>query len=362
MTTQGPIDALPSRFLDPHLSTRPASPLGIVVREIAASVEHRLAGGFTKSPRRDAAARRFAVISNIIANLACLVRAPGYEEGGCLAIATAKTKPNRYDRSGLTRSLFAEMVTAMETNGNVIRHPYVFKEKLTTIEPTVRLLAVLLGSTVSLSDVTRDDCGETVWLSARLAQDGRYGEPAPKERIDYDDDEDSVSFRREMERINIFLNSADLAFDGQPQAPVALRRVFLLRNLHDPVAFSLNGRLAGGWWLQLPASERHRIRLEGEPLADLDFRGMFVQLAYRSNDWQLRDDFDPYAIPGLEHHREGRSTPCFPSSVGNAPCAACRRTSRSNCPMGGMQNAWSGRSRNCIRKSHTCSARTSRST
>jgi len=294
-----------SQFLDPYLSIKPQRPLARLADEIASNIEHQLGADFTRAPRRDATERRRQVVASIIANLVLLVLAPGYRNGDVLAISTAKTKPNRYDRSQVGRHLWGQQAGAMAEQGRLTRHPYVFKERVTTYEPTNGLREQLASIDLTLADIERREPGETIWLSARSATRGRYGEPAPKERIDYEDDADSLLFRRQMARINGFLNDAELSFDGHPQGPIALHRTFLLRRRADPVAFNLNGRLAGGWWLQLPARDRHRIRLNGEPLADLDFKGMFVQLAYRSLDWQLREDFDPYAIPGLEGHRDG---------------------------------------------------------
>jgi hypothetical protein len=244
-------------------------------------------------------------LDNLIANLVLLTHDPEFQTGDVLALSTAKTKPTRYDRTDVGRHLWGEQARALAEEGELVIHPYVFKERVTTIAPTAQFIMRLSGNGISLSDIGRMSQAETIWLSARSAAEGRYGEPAPKELIDYEDDADSQEFRREMVRINSFLNKAAITFDGCPQGPIALRRTFLLRHNTDPIAFNLNGRLAGAWWLQLPARDRHRIRLDGEPLADLDFRGMFVQLAYRGRDWQLRDDFDPYAIPGLEQHREG---------------------------------------------------------
>jgi hypothetical protein len=249
--------------------------------------------------------RRREVTYNILANIVAMLGAPDHCQGDLLAVSTAKLKPNRYDRTALGRHLWGQQIGLLAEDGLVVVHPYVFRERLTTVEPSGKLIADLNALAPSLSDLTIAEGSESIWLSARTDEARHFGEPAPKELVDYRDDSDSRRFRREMDRINKALTAADLTFDGKPQGPMALRRVFLLRHRTDPIVFALNGRLAGGWWLQLPADQRHRIRLNREPLADLDFRGMFVQLAYRSLDWELAEDFDPYAIPGLEGHRDG---------------------------------------------------------
>jgi len=244
-----------------------------------------------------------AVAENIIANLALLSLSPPLTPGEVLAVSTAKTKSTRYDRTDLGRHLWPQLLDELHAVGAIVKYPYVFRQQLTTVEPSADLRARLGNG--SLDDLTRREKSETIWLSARTADQGWHGDPPPKELIDYEDNRESRRYRREMATINRFLNEADLTFDGRPLGPIALRRNFLLRRVTDPIEFNLNGRLAGGWWLQLPSRDRHRIRLRGEPLADLDFKGMFVQLAYRGLDWELREDFDPYGIPGLEHYRDG---------------------------------------------------------
>lgn len=290
-------------FHDPHLSVNPGTKLAQLVDEVSESIEKKIRPTITKRARKSAVQGRKEVIGNILANLATLALMPSYEPRKRLAVSTAKTKPNRYNRSALTRSILSDMLKAIEAQELVVRHPYEFKQRLTTIEPTAIFLETL--GVLSLTNVVGKTDGESIVLSVRNTNERHFGEPAPKDRINYEDDSDSRRFRKEMKRINSFLNIAQLTYDGFALAPIALKRNFLLRKISDPEGFSLNGRLSGGWWMNLPSCDRHRIRINGEELADLDFKGMFVQLAYRCEGLVLRDDFDPYAIPGLEAHRNG---------------------------------------------------------
>lgn len=214
-------------------------------------------------------------------------------------------REDRYNRAPYRRRLLGEVLAALETLGQLQRHPAVFRERLTTVELTGACSEAIRSRGISPAQLERWPGGETLFLAARRDGEGRPWEPATKDRLDYKDDDETTQLRREVDRINTFLSEADITFDGIPMGPVALRRTFLLRSVQDPRAFNLNGRLAGGWWLNLPARDRHRIAINGEGLADLDFKGMFVQLAYRRVDLELSDGFDPYLIPGLEEHREG---------------------------------------------------------
>ncbi len=60
---------------------------------------------------------------------------------------------------------------------------------------------------------------------------------------------------------------------------------------------SRGGRLYGGWWIQMPKAQRFgRIRLAGEPIAECDFREMFLRLAYWRTgiSWPFADGEDAY--------------------------------------------------------------------
>jgi hypothetical protein len=56
--------------------------------------------------------------------------------------------------------------------------------------------------------------------------------------------------------------------------------------------------------MTLKRPRRKQIRINGEPVADLDFSSMFTRLAYADMGLTAPDG-DLYAIPGLEDHRDG---------------------------------------------------------
>lgn len=66
----------------------------------------------------------------------------------------------------------------------------------------------------------------------------------------------------------------------------------------------MNGRLWGGFWQTTKADKRHLITIGGEDIVDLDYVSMFAMLAYLKATGHLPSG-DPYAIPGLEGHRDG---------------------------------------------------------
>ncbi len=72
--------------------------------------------------------------------------------------------------------------------------------------------------------------------------------------------------------------------------------------------FELGGRFFGPWWQQTPSAERLAIKINGEPVVELDFQAMNLHLAYSlagSTAWdRFPESTDPYMLPGYKkEHR-----------------------------------------------------------
>jgi hypothetical protein len=114
----------------------------------------------------------------------------------------------------------------------------------------------------------------------------------------------------QVRRINKSLRSADIEIinssgvslgkDGQIVAPYrrSLRRIFNNANWQH------GGRLAGGFWMSMERAERGRIRIDGEPVADVDYEQLFPRLAYVwARAEQPKDDI--YKVTGVDGSRAG---------------------------------------------------------
>jgi hypothetical protein len=156
----------------------------------------------------------------------------------------------------------------------------------------------------SITDFYREPGQEPIILT-RSTHD-YYADSTFKEWIDYADTPQSDAFRAEMDRINSHLRAADVRFtdDGGPTVinwQYELRRYFSLLegDSEDTPRFDQGGRLFGGWWQKLEKERRGSIRIDGEPIADLDFSNMFLRLAYLEAGHEPPNG-DLYAnIPGL---------------------------------------------------------------
>ncbi|KYH02494.1 hypothetical protein SE91_32110 [Bradyrhizobium sp. DOA1] len=120
---------------------------------------------------------------------------------------------------------------------------------------------------------------------------------------------------RQMRRINEFLRSANidvigqnaglsLGKDGQVIAPYrrSLRRIFNNANWQH------GGRLAGGFWMGMERTQRFEcLRIDGERIADVDYRQLFPRLAYvRAGKPQPEGDI--YDVAGDGSGRDGWKT------------------------------------------------------
>ena len=296
-----PCNHPPSIFMDPWL-TAEGDALKQLSEIVVEAVERTISTQLTRQARSDAIARRRLVVENIMANATILALRPDIDFTHHLAIATEKRKPTRYDRADYPQNLLAPILIALDGQGIVKRHPYVFKQRTTTVELEADLLAAIGLRGVSLSDVGRKHGAEPIWLNARTGETDFRNHAPLKHRVSYNDTSESETLRREMLRVNEFLTQSDFRFAGERQGPVALRRIFLLRSLNDAHAFNLSGRLFGGWWQDLKSELRHLITIGSEPIADLDFASCFANLAYICATGRTYDG-DPYDIPGLEMHR-----------------------------------------------------------
>lgn len=253
-----------------------------------------------RKPRSELTDGIRAVVPTIIANL--LVLHQQKPNGSRLVVQLERRKKTRYDRPNLRQ--LPEVLNVLERLGYIIKHEAVFKVKRTTIEATDKLKRRLLIPDVNQSEIVRADSEETIQLTARPTVSWIGGKKLPKAMVDYKDTRRSKKLREEMEVINHFLNSHSITLEDSPTPPFLLTRRFSLRRPSDRAKFDLHGRIYGGFWMTLKATERHRLRIDGESIADLDFSNMFPRLAYCHIGLEAPKG-DLYAIPGLEGHRKG---------------------------------------------------------
>ena len=123
----------------------------------------------------------------------------------------------------------------------------------------------------------------------------------------YNDTPATHRYRESLRRINRWIAAAPLEYLACPlgehaEVDTTERR---LRRIFCDGSFKSHGRLYGGFWMNLPASDRLRgLRIDGAGVVSLDFGQTGLRIVYAMAgavpSWK-----DGYAIPGLEGCRDG---------------------------------------------------------
>lgn len=176
------------------------------------------------------------------------------------------------------------------------------------IRATEALLALATSHGLNPASIAIVAASETILL--RGPKEVR-GKPGPL--MEYEDNQETVKLRETLGRINALLEAAIITVDGQASAGDLLqptqgddeeslptdRTAQRLYRVFNDGSFDRGGRFYG-WWQGLKKEVRQRLRINGEPVIELDFSGMHPRLCYALDGQPLRPEVDPYAIPGLE--------------------------------------------------------------
>lgn len=273
------------RWLDHWLIATGPSLLALAsaVSAEVAKVEHRT--------RRRAQAAQEAfdrAVDAFVVNIAYLVVRPSVSGRLVLDRDTGK-QHTRYDHPALTPSTLDKAFKSLRDQG-LFSVNKGHQGRTTTLEPTAAFAEAVSNYGVVVADFGRDPLEEIIILSTttkRLvsAKDGCKFRKKSK-LIDYKPSLEVVHLRSRLTALNEFLAAADIAFVDDGVFPLVcpedrvMKRRFTLLDAKEHPAWNLNGRLFGGFWQQLERSRRDGIRIDGEPVCDLDFKNAFARLAY----------------------------------------------------------------------------------
>jgi hypothetical protein len=224
-----------------------------------------------------------AILQAVFANLAFAVVA-GPSPRVAVPLAKPKEKLSRYERRGFR--LLPRVLVYLDSIGTIILTKSRERGWASTIEPSAGLLETIRSlRKLSMASFGRADGEETIILSRSETNYATGVRTTDWE--DYPDTDATIRYRAEMARINSFLADASITFRGARGPSSAANKKKLRRVFNKPkwskakgARFDLGGRLYGGWWQNVERGQRKNIRIEKEPIADLDFQSMFVRLAY----------------------------------------------------------------------------------
>lgn len=249
-----------------------------------------------------------AMLRAVVANLAKVALEGNDPPQVAVSLRAARLKSTRYDRkafSGLPNVL--ETLSRSHASFTLQRSRQRGLASIVTATPN---FAGALGrAKFAPGDFAQTDGQETIWLSLKTRDN--FGKVAHRQWVDYRETEETRRYRAEMAIINAALSKADLDFipDGGPAVFTGQRTLRRLFNLppdypEDIERFDFGGRLFGGFWLDLEKSRRRALRVDGEPVADLDFSSAFIRLAYIVGAGMAPPSGDLYAsVSGLSEPR-----------------------------------------------------------
>ncbi|MFJ5486900.1 hypothetical protein ACIKTA_04360 [Hansschlegelia beijingensis] len=151
-----------------------------------------------------------------------------------------------------------------------------------------------------------------------------------KQLVSYEETSLTTRMRQELVVLNEHIGRHPVSYLGSnPVDPFA---VTLRRHFSDG-SFRSGGRLFGHWAQNLPKTERHLLRIDGERVVDLDFGSMHVSLLH-AWDGRVMPECDPFIIPGFESHRDfvKKASYCIINS--KKPLKRCPEGLRGDLPKG----------------------------
>jgi len=264
--------------------------------------------GARQRKRRDGDQRRhLTAVEAVVANLAYAVLMP--PETGRLAVSLrhGDRGTSRYDNPafGKTFTGLLGLLNALEVLS--FCGPSSMWREASSIAPTSSFAAQVERAGITLSDFGRLPGEEPILLKRKQARGGPTSSTIAG-LVDYPETGSTVAMRETVQGLNAYLEGADVAFLDDGGGAVDHRQRRMLRHfvlLPDDSAprFDRSGRLFGGFWQNLRRDRRAGIRIEGEPVVDLDFASMFPRLAYASAG-AVPPEGDLYALEGLgREHR-----------------------------------------------------------
>jgi hypothetical protein len=244
------------------------------------------------------------VLANIAFSIAIGIKTPNI----LVSLRAPKRKLNRYDRRGF--ALLPKVLEALSIRGTLIELRKSNQRGIaSSFAPSPSLLADINRFRLKPEHFSWEPGTEAIRLS--VTRRDFVTRSKTIELVDYADTDETDALRYEMSSINSYLRAATLSFEDDGGPPVLCVHRDLIRHFKtmdaDTQRFDLAGRLFGGWWQELPSNRRHAIRIDGEPVADLDFASAFLRLAYLEVGAKASTD-DLYArIPGVnaELYRDG---------------------------------------------------------
>lgn len=123
--------------------------------------------------------------------------------------------------------------------------------------------------------------------------------------LQYEDTPQTITYRSELQRINEWLEQADIDYIPPYETNTTVDTTDLrLRRYFNNNCFEHGGRLFGGFWQNMSRMARKGIVIDGMRTITLDYGQMIARVLYGLVGAPF-DFSDAYRVPGLEGYRDG---------------------------------------------------------
>ncbi|WP_321335006.1 hypothetical protein [Breoghania sp.] len=259
----------------------PGSPALVALSEetIAVVLQHEAANALRRRKRRTADLEAFRnAVAVIVANLAHVIAFPGSDTGAVI-LPLGHPRGHRADHLPGFRESLKATVEALEAVG-----------VLSIVWPDIPSHATALRPTEAFRrEVHARDIGAPSDFLRRLVLDPvcltRKDTFKRREELTVPAGVEADTIRAEVRVFNAWLARADIDYDGPDMIDTddrLLRRRFNLPPRVEDPCLRYGGRLFGGFWQTMKRSLRGHIRIDGEPIAELDYGQILPRLAYAS--------------------------------------------------------------------------------
>jgi len=306
-----PSQSQPMMF-DPQLRAKSAELQASVRRLADTLLAHEAARGSRKRARKDADTKKFYVAVEALACNLILLEATGSNSKLAVPRSHAVIWRGNAKSDPVFGQHFLDAIDLMSAMGLIAegRRGYRISARSkmpSLVKPRGRLADHLPLCPPAWREIHQIDESVVVILKEGKDEDGNAA------AISYRETAQSKKFANQVRTINRFLREADIEITGQDESGPSLgkdghiiapyRRS--LRRIFNNGTWQHGGRLAGAaFWLSMERSERKRIRIEGQRVAEVDYGQLFPRLAYvRAGAPQ--PDGDLYDLFGNRTGRDG---------------------------------------------------------
>ncbi|WP_417782557.1 hypothetical protein [Terasakiella pusilla] len=287
------------KHFNPYL--RPASEaLTKLVNIIQFSLEVHSRQTRQRARKRTAEANYRQQLEAIVANLVHCSLSKGYQRIAISRSAKDYVK-SRYLPEGMTKAI-PKLLDGLLKAGWITQELGQWKSHRTTICPSRQLEVRLRHKGISFTDLKTIGKPETIILTTHDTEKERQqGQSQPKKLKDYIETDLTLNLRSEMTTINQHLQSFEVSLSGPQDYDMSNR--ILVRRFNDQYLgrdFQGGGRLWGGVWQYMSKEDRRsRLFIDGQAIAEVDYRQMMPCLMYILKGLPLPEG-DLYNINGYD--------------------------------------------------------------